>query len=707
MKTIICIISAVLASVFAADAQIHWSFDSDEPMLASDGRSAFRFHTAKRGMELVEGVSGSGIRTDGYSCWLETAIDSGIRQVSGFFALESFPTDTASLIGIKGADNTLAVCVDRFGGLHLEIGDGQKASCFPLCHSIRRYEWFHIALSVKDGIPAVSLDGMLLRADMSLSGRYDGFTAVRAGRGFYERKIGMYDITSVNGIIDEITVNGDIPSRRKLSSLLDQVPVLAVPDSRFAEDFSRPEYHLIPAANWTNETHGLFYHDGKWHIFNQKNASSIILRQINWGHFSSPDLLHWTEEKPALTPDSPYDKNGIWSGCAVIDDADVPRLFYTAGGDKMGVGMASPKDDELVEWVKSPLNPIIEEKPAQYSRTDMRDQYVWKEDGLWYMIIGFGLEDGGQPRGSLLLYRSEDLNEWSFSGILFEGNPSVDRSGVFWEMPVFKKIGEKHVLLVNRVPQKGIPARTQYWVGGFKDEKFIPDSPMPRNLEVINRLLSPSVAETPDGKVTAIAIIPDEIREQANYEQGWAHLYSMPRVWTLKDGRICQSPHPVMEELRKEHHAFPKRSLVKDRPMLISAGGHQMEIKAVFYPADAGEFGFILCKNPDGSEYSKIFYDAASGEFIIDQTHSSLRTGIPLQVRKDRYDLDLSEPVEIRLFIDGSVVEGFINGEDAFTTRIFPLDERSSQVELFADGEHSKASADVWELESAPVKMNF
>ena len=699
----------MLVAMCVADTDgIHWSFDSDETFRSSDCRTEFTFHTVKKNIELVRGVSGKGIRTDGYSCWLEADLDDDIRNVSGYFALESFPTDNGTLIGIKGGQHTLAVCVDRFGDLQLEIGDGNEPSCHPLELKVSRYEWFHITLSVTDGVPQVALNGCsgdpvgITMQDSSCA-----YRSLLVGKSFYERKIGMYDITAVNGIIDEISVNCSLPSRRKLSSRLRQVPVLAVPDVRFADDFSRPKYHLIPAANWTNETHGLIYHNGRYHIFNQKNASSIILRQINWGHFTSPDLLHWTEEKPALTPDTPYDKNGIWSGCAVIDDAGVPRLFYTSGGDRMGVGMAYPKDDSLVEWEKSLLNPVIAEKPEEYSRTDMRDQYVWKEGDVWYMIIGFGLQDEGDPRGSLLLYKSEDLNDWTFAGLLFEGNPSVDQTGVFWEMPVFKKMGEKYVLLVNRVPHNGVPARTQYWVGDFKDEKFIPDNPMPQNLEVINRLLSPSVADTPEGQVTAIAIIPDEIHEYANYHQGWAHLYSMPRIWNLKDGKICQSPHPVMEELRRAHKTFVRQPLSDDEPLMISSEGHQMEIDATFYPADARKFGFTLCKNPDNNEYTQIYYDADSQELVVDQTHSSQRRGIPLRVRKDSYVLDTSEPVNIRLYVDGSVVEGFINGEDAFTTRIFPSDVKSSQVELFANGKDSEVAADYWTLDSAKVRMNF
>ena len=43
-----------------------------------------------------------------------------------------------------------------------------------------------------------------------------------------------------------------------------------------------------------------------------------------------------------------YDKNGIWSGHAVINDDGIPQLIYTAGGDKMGVGIAFPKDTALI-----------------------------------------------------------------------------------------------------------------------------------------------------------------------------------------------------------------------------------------------------------------------------------------------------------------------------------------------------------------------
>lgn len=119
-------------------------------------------------------------------------------------------------------------------------------------------------------------------------------------------------------------------------------------------------------------------------------------------------MIHWTEEKPALTPDMDYDKKGIWSGCAILNDKGTPQLFYTSGGDKNGIGIAFPADNNLVAWDKYEKNPVIYGQPKGFTRTDMRDPFVWKEGNVWYMIIGYGIEDPVSPHGALLLYKSTD-----------------------------------------------------------------------------------------------------------------------------------------------------------------------------------------------------------------------------------------------------------------------------------------------------------
>lgn len=704
------VLSCLLFPFDSVFAQKKWSFDTENPLLANDGKSLFKLHTIKQIPEFVEGFRGKALRTDGYSTWMNTTVEKRVLSLSSWFALESYPTDTAAFIGVKDMLGTsVSVCTNSYGELLLGIEKNQVYHYCPLKTKVECFKWIHLLLDLKN--KALYLNGQKIDEVVLPKLLFNENMHIRVGKDFRDKKVGVYDVTTINGLIDEISI---CPFSFDVSNLKDsialgvaKIPVLAIPAIRFANDFNRPHYHLLPAANWTNETHGLIFYNGTYHIFNQKNASGIFLRQINWGHFSSPDLIHWTEEKPALMPDTYYDKKGIWSGCAVINDDGIPQLIYTAGGDKMGVGIAFPKDSALIKWEKYDGNPVISEKPEGYARTDMRDEYVWKEDGSWYMIVGFGIEKTKVPHGALLLYKSTDLKKWDYVHLFFEGNPEVDESGIFWEMPVFKKIGKKYILLVNRVPHNGVPARCQYWLGEFKNEKFVPDNPIPQNLEIINRLLSPSVLETSEGDIVAFAIIPDEIGEEASYKQGWAHLYSMPRKWVLKNGKLCQMPHPIMKQLREQHMAYSRQKLTPESPYLLSCDGRQIEVKATFYPADAKRFGFILYKNPDYSEYSMIYYDVESQELVVDQTHSSLRAHIPLNIRKDYYCLNTTNSVEIHLFLDGSVVEGFVNNEDAFTTRIFPLQDTSTQLELFSDGNTTEASAEVWKLEDAKVKMNF
>ena len=133
-----------------------------------------------------------------------------------------------------------------------------------------------------------------------------------------------------------------------------------------------------------------------------------------------------------------------------------------------------------------------------------------------------------------------------------------------------------------------------------------------------------------------------------------------------------------------------------------------MELCIDFYPKDATKFGVIIGKNPAGTEQTSIYFDLNMQELVIDQTRSSLREGIPQRIRKDKYSVKKDEEkINLHLFIDGSVVEGFINNEDAFTTRVFPLYENSTQIEIFSDGKNSEVKADIWQLEDAKVKTNF
>lgn len=702
-----------------AKGQVIWDFEKATPLVDNSKFINLKLISRMNAPELVKGITGTGIRTDGYSTWLSAKLPetlNNVAQISGYFALETYPTDTAGFFTLYNSQKKawISGCIDRFGKALVGVCENGNIAYYPTEAKLPKFKWMNICLKIAGPEVQFLVNGQFVASIILKDSSFNsGIDSLNIGRDGRNKHIGIFPLNLINGIIDHVELSGNVLQSkgwdRGLANYIKQTPKLEVPNSRFAGDFSRPLYHLLPAANWTNETHGLIYYQGLYHIFNQKNGANLFLGQINWGHFTSPDLVHWTEHRPVLTPEPGYDQNGIWSGCSFLDDSGKPVIVYSSADDtSFDICMARPADNALNNWVKFKGNPIIKSSPAAYSRKDFHDPYVWKGRGCWYMIVGFGLTKIGTEKGTVLLYKSYDLENWKFIHPLFIGDPVNDDSGVFWEMPVFWEMNGKYILLVNKVPHNGKPAVALYWTGKFVNEQFVPDNKMPKNLEVINRLLSPSVTHDAAGRTVAIAIIPDETSAKATFQAGWTHLYSIPRIWTLKHDTICQQPHPALKQLRGKVQQFKSQVIHAGNNLLLISGKHQVEILVDLIPGQCKNFGFVIGKNPDGSEFTRIYYDFDRKQLIVDQTRSSLKKYIPLQIRTGNYSLGDNQKVNIHLFIDGSVVEGFINNKDAFTTRLFPKSKDSNQVEIFTEGgETQLLKAEVWDLNGSNNKTDF
>lgn len=696
-----------------------WSFEENlqTETLESVHNRFTPVQSLKKNLELVSGITGNGLRTDGYSTFLKTELSekqTNTISAEAWFALETYPTDTAGFFSFEqDSNNWIAGNINQFGEMMLSVCIDGKTSWHRSDLHVDKFEWFNLALSVAENEARLLLNGETT-AIAPITQPHLRFSKLLIGRDSREKKIHIFPVNYINGIIDEVkvwdkTLTESDFNLKEIEKLAHNKPDLSIPPIRFKDDFNRPEFHVLPAANWTNETHGLIYHKGKYHIFNQKNGTNVYLGQINWGHFSSPDLVRWTEHHPALTPEPGYDQLGIWSGHAVIDDSGTPAIMYTGGnGGQNGMCLAFPEDSNLVKWEKYTGNPVIDGPPQQYTRTDFRDPYLWKENDTWFMIVGFGIEQEGVKKGTVLLYKSSDLKEWEYIQPLFVGNPEKDGSGIFWEMPVFWKMNGKYILLVNPIPYDGKPAIAIYWVGDFVNERFVPDQKIPKKLEVINRMLSPSVALDENGQTTAIAIIPDLISAKLQMKHGWTHLYSIPRTWDLIDGEIYQKPHPAIQKLRKEQKSFPVQEITPGKNLVVSTGKHQLEIIAKIVPQNCERFGFNIGKNTENGEVTPICFDLKNDKLLVDLTHSSKKEQPNKRIESGDYKLNKNEPVELHLFIDGSVVEGFINGKDGFTTRIFPEYENSNDVEIFAEGGNILLKElTLWGLESSDNQSDF
>lgn len=163
--------------------------------------------------------------------------------MSGWFALESYPTDTAAFMGIRDmAGTSVAVCVDRYGELLLGMGQNGSYSYCSLKTKVDRFKWLHVVLDLSN--ESVCLNGQRMSAEVWPRNLQDGEMILRVGKDFREKKVWMYDVTAINGLIDGISLTpfSDDSSawRDEIALGLKKTSVLAIPETRFAKDFNRP-----------------------------------------------------------------------------------------------------------------------------------------------------------------------------------------------------------------------------------------------------------------------------------------------------------------------------------------------------------------------------------------------------------------------------------------------------------------------------------
>ena len=461
--------------------------------------------------------------------------------------------------------------------------------------------------------------------------------------------------------------------------------------ARLGDADGRPSYHLTAPANWLNDPNGLIRWDGRYHVFYQYNPAGPFHDTIHWGHATSDDLVHWRDEPVALSPspDGP-DRDGCWSGCAVDDDG-TPTLLYTGGDGRTQLPcLATAADPGLRSWEKHPDNPVIEAPPdgvdvlaTDHWEAEFRDHCVWRDEGRWHQIVGTGLADRG---GAVLLYTSADLREWHYEGPLLVGEGAGD---TVWECPELLDLGESRLLHVSNYED------VVYFLGGVEDGRFRVDG---RGTLDHGDFYAPQSLTDGDRTVT-FGWLPEARDVAAQWDAGWSGALSLPRVLsTGPDGRLRQRPAEEVRRLRAGQMLDAATCSVSDgerRELPVS--GRSLELDLELALEDARTLELSVLESPDGSERTTVRY-TQEGELVVDRTEASDDPGVTADTQRmavPPYD----EPLSLRCFVDGSVVELYANERHCLTSRVYPTREDSTGVSVAAEGGRATLSSlSAWRL---------
>lgn len=746
MKSKIYTLLCCMLAVISVRGQVHLPMEviGGKVYETHSGRSA-RVEGQRTAISIPAAV-GNGWRTDGYTSYISMPIADRIRPnalsvnmvdscvqsltISLWCAMETYPMMTeATKTPLHQYYSDILGNIDDslHTGFTFELSNQGllRFRCYSSGWHIETEpvfvwwnQWHHLVATIDGYEQMVRLydNGTLIGEKPCMYDATLGQKDLLIGKSETDILSGMFALNYFNGIIDEIEIETGIWDDTRIGRNTPQHEVdFHVPIAAYADDQCRPRYHGMPSQGWTNESHGLCYQNGRYHVFFQKNGNGPYMARLHWGHISSTDLCHWHEEVVAMAPDQTYDIKGCWSG-AIVNDYEVTNgenwALYSAIGNRESFNPENPEDGSHCEMMfarPKDANMKYWDKLAQPGlccsfRDDFRDPYFFRHNGSAYIIAGCA-ENG---LGLMTLNRYLGKGEfgepvWSGQDVFFRVGALAD-AGNFWEMPNVTDFGGNRWLVTCTPMSTSYGVRCLYWTGYIdNDGHFHPyrelygeyDTPQTIELPGMAKdgfgMLSPSIMQK-DGKTIALGIVPDRASSTLNYTLGYAHLYSFPREWYLDDAKhLWQRPYSGLAALHTpERIAQYNTTLPADTAIdLHPVEGRSVELKARFTIGE-GVFGFKLLKNNYGA--MKVYIDPQAETLTVDMTTIGRRAndiGVfdGVYTSKIPSGLAAGSTCTLDVFFDHSILDIFINERYACSIRVFPYDPTANGCEAYTEGE--------------------
>ena len=469
----------------------------------------------------------------------------------------------------------------------------------------------------------------------------------------------------------------------------------------------RPLFHFTPKNNWMNDPNGMFYLNGKYHLYFQHYPDDNVWGPMHWGHAISEDLINFEEQPIALYPD---EIGLIFSGSAVVDynntsgfskDGKVPVVaiytYHNMEGEKRGdidfqtQGIAYSLDEGMT-WTKYSENPVIKNPGIK----DFRDPKVFwdNHNSKWIMSLAAG--------NKIMIYSSANLKEWKFESEFGEDNG--DHGGV-WEcpdlFPVKVKDSEEYkwALLVSINPSgPNGGSATQYFIGDFDGHEFTIDDRFSKQLDENKAVwldygrdnyagVTWSNISDTDGRKLFIGWMSnwDYARDVPTYK--WRSTMTVPRELNLikKNNEYILKSIPV-----KELNDFKSKTIEKDsiEPEELSK---VIETAEIDFNKLNLEFNF---KNLKENKY-QIIFNNGNGDSLIIGLNNSSKTIYLDRTKSGKVDFsekfapniskvklsDMINDAKFQILLDKTSVELFVNDGEIVMTELFfpnnPLDQIS------------------------------
>ncbi|HEL2166032.1 TPA: glycoside hydrolase family 32 protein [Streptococcus suis] len=420
----------------------------------------------------------------------------------------------------------------------------------------------------------------------------------------------------------------------------------------------KPQAHLTPETGWINDPNGFIYFRGEYHLFYQFNPYESVWGPMHWGHAKSKDLVNWEHLPVALAPDKDYDKDGCFSGSAIVKD-DVLWLMYTGhinnedGTVSQVQNMAFSTDG--IHFEKIEQNPVAtaDGLPEEVIANDFRDPKIFEKDGHYYSVVATKHKDNV---GCIVLLSSPNLTDWKFESIFLKGEAN---QGFVWECPDYFEVDGQEYLIISpmRYQKDGndfININSNIFVMGHVDwdkKVFVAESF--KEIDHGHDFYAAQTTEGPEGERVMIAWMHTWGRPLVtnDLDHKWYGQMTLPRILKKTENGLHQVlPTSVLEafkdiEIGQVIQGPSKLSLKLDDSLDLKLGTDR--------------------------DYLQFGYDKAKQEVYIDRSSLKIQQAGEEEWSTVRRAVTVQATV-LEVLVDTNCLEIFINdGQEALTSTFY------------------------------------
>ena len=432
-----------------------------------------------------------------------------------------------------------------------------------------------------------------------------------------------------------------------------------------------PSFHITGETGWINDPNGLIYYNGKYHAFFQYYPEDTKWGPMHWGHVVSDDLTNWEYLPVALAPGDDCDKNGCFSGSAILYDEKL-WLMYTGfienqGGDSIRQVQCLAESSDGITFKKHGIVIGEDKLPEGYSPSDFRDPKLWIHEDYFWCIVAAKKTDG---RGRILLYKSKDLFDWEFVNDLL----GKDSAGTMIECPDYNEELGYLMFCEQFQPSEGtthLNIHSCRWCIGkidYSTGTFIEES-----RGIVDYGFDMYAPQTFAGKLIFMGWLNMWDRNVPSAQYGFAGMLTVPRKISVIEGRLYQEPVVNC----KEAFNFNVSDKLEDKVVngVITIKATELEELSLKLRSDGSNYTELTLQNGEW-----VFNRSKSGEEItgVEKDEDSLN-GIR------RMPFSNKKEVTITIVMDDYSVEIFEDGR-AMSSTIYPP-EGADALELTVKAE--------------------